>query len=250
MSLKILLFDIETAPILLYAWALHEEIHDPKFIRRDWFVLCWSAKWLDKKRIYHSSLPEFRGYKPLPNKTQKNIDKQVVQNLWNLLDKCDIAIAHNLKGFDRKKANTRFLIHGLPPPSHYQMIDTLSIAKSEFKFTSNRLGYIAKKLNVTQKLDSGGIDRWLGCEHGIKKDWDKMIEYCDTDVLSLSDVYIKERPYINKHPILRTFQNKNTCPKKGCKGKGTVKDGIRRSKSGLYQKLRCMGCGDPLLQDI
>ena len=34
------------------------------------------------------------------------------------------------------------------------------------------------------------------------------------------------------------------------KGKGTVKDGIRRTKNGIFQKLRCIGCGEPILGEL
>jgi len=247
---KILLFDLETAPCIMYNWGLFQETTHPKFIRRNWFVLCWSAKWLGKGKMYHSALPDFRGYRPLPSKTQKNIDKKVIKGLWNLLDECDIAIAHNLKSFDKKKANTRFIINGLKPPSHYQMIDTLSVARTEFKFTSNKLEYLAKKLCVTEKIDTGGFDLWIGCENGIKKDWDKMQKYCDTDVLALEDVYLKQRPYIKNHPYIPSLDNIAICPKAECKGKGTVKDGLRRRMDGIFQKLRCVGCGDQLLGNV
>ncbi len=62
---KILLFDLETSPVILYNWALFQETTHPKFIRRNWFVLCWSAKWLGQKKVMHSALPDFRGYKEL-----------------------------------------------------------------------------------------------------------------------------------------------------------------------------------------
>jgi hypothetical protein len=243
---KILLFDIETAPIILYSWALGNEVWDPKFIRRNWFVLCWSAKWLGDKKVINSSLPKFRGYKNLPNKTQKNIDKGVMKELWELLDECDVAIAHNLKSFDRKKANTRFIINGMKPPSPYHMVDTLSIARSEFKFTSNKLGYIAKKLCVSQKMETGGFDLWLGCEDGDKGCWDKMIKYCDQDVRALEDVYLEERPYIKNHPNLNVIHDDESCPK--CGHKENVKDGLRYTNSGVFQKYRCKGCGGSMKQ--
>jgi len=247
---KILLFDIETAPIIVYNWALFQETTHPKFIRRNWFVLCWSAKWLGEKKMHHSSLPDFRGYKELPGKTEQTIDKKVMKGLWNLLDECDIAIAHNLKAFDRKKANTRFRIADMEPPSYYQLVDTLSVARSQFKFTSNKLEYLAKKLGVTEKMDSGGFELWIGCEDGDEKAWRKMQRYCDQDVRSLEEVYLKLRSYIPNHPYGIVTSNMAPCDNPKCKGKGTIKDGIRRRNDGIFQKLRCLGCGDLLLSKM
>jgi len=227
---------------------LFEETTSPKFIRRNWFVLCWSAKWLGKKRIYHSSLPDFRGYKELPSKTEKNIDRKVMKGLWDKLDECDIAVAHNLKSFDRKKANTRFIINGMPPPSPYEMVDTLQIARSEFKFTSNKLGYISSKLSVSKKIETGGFDLWVGCENGDKKSWDKMIKYCDQDVKVLEDVYLEERPYMRHHPNLGIILNYEACPKCGSKEK--TRDGIRYTLTGTFQKFRCKGCKGVIKQKM
>lgn len=204
-------------------------------------MLCWSAKWLDEKKILRSSLPDFRGYRPLPSKTEMGIDKGVMKGLWKLLDECDVAVAHNLKGFDNKKANTRFLINGMKPPSPYHMIDTLAVARSQFKFTSNKLEYLSKKLGVTQKMDVGGFDTWLGCEEGDKKAWDKMVKYCDTDVRALEDVYLKELPFINNHPNLSIITGEASCPK--CQSKDMARDGLRYTNSGVFQRLRCKQCG-------
>lgn len=238
---KILLFDIETSPVILYNWGLFQETTHPKFIRRNWFVLCWSAKWTGKHKIMHSSLPEFRGYKELPSKTEKGIDKKVMKGLRDLLDECDIAIAHNLKSFDRKKANTRFIINGLEPPSPYNMVDTLQVARSEFKFTSNKLEYISKKLCVQEKMDAGGFDLWLGCEAGDKKCWDKMQKYCDQDVRALEDVYLAQRPYMKNHPNLNVITNDESCPK--CSGTDLRPRGVRYTNNGVFKMLRCHSCG-------
>ena len=242
---KILLFDIETAPIIVYNWALFQETMHPKFIRRNWFVLCWSAKWLGEKGIHHSSLPDFRGYKELPSKTQKNIDKGLMKELWKLLDECDVAVAHNLKNFDRKKANTRFIINGMKPPSPYHMIDTLTTARAEFKFTSNKLEYLSKKLGVTEKMNlPEGFELWLGCEEGDELCWDKMVRYCDQDVRALEDVYLKQRPYMRNHPNLNIITEDQSCPK--CNSMDKIKNGFRYTNGGIYQKYMCKGCGGTL----
>ena len=49
---KILLFDIETAPLQCYAWGIWGQNINPDFLIRDWFVLCWSAKWIFEDKVY------------------------------------------------------------------------------------------------------------------------------------------------------------------------------------------------------
>ena len=43
---RVLLFDIETAPILGYVWSLWEQNVGLNQIHSDWYVLSWAAKWL------------------------------------------------------------------------------------------------------------------------------------------------------------------------------------------------------------
>lgn len=43
---RVLLFDIETAPIIAHVWSLWENNVSLNQIVSDWHVLSWSAKWL------------------------------------------------------------------------------------------------------------------------------------------------------------------------------------------------------------
>ena len=54
-DLKILVLDIETAPILGYVWQLFDQSVALNQIYKDTHILSWSAKWFeseDKKTIY------------------------------------------------------------------------------------------------------------------------------------------------------------------------------------------------------
>ncbi len=44
---KVLVFDIETKPLLGYVWSIWEQNVSLNMINTDWSVLSWSAKWLD-----------------------------------------------------------------------------------------------------------------------------------------------------------------------------------------------------------
>jgi DNA polymerase III epsilon subunit-like protein len=214
-----------------YNWGLYQEISSTKFVKKDWYVLCWSAKWLGSKKVLNSSLIEFK----------KNKEKQVMQKLWDLLDEADIV--HNGVKFDRKKCNARFLIHGFPPPSPYKMVDTLTVARGEFAFTSNRLNDLGQYLQVGKKVDTGGFELWLGCMADDKKCWKKMVKYCDQDVRLLEKVYLKLRPYMRNHPNLGTYfdQEKPMCPKCGCENiiwRGFVYTVTKKKK-----RFSCKSCG-------
>ena len=75
---KILIFAIETAPNLGYIWGKYEQnVIDYK---HEWYMLCFAAKWLDKKRIITSKLNDFKLFK----KDSQN-DLEVIKVLWKLL---------------------------------------------------------------------------------------------------------------------------------------------------------------------
>jgi len=225
---KVLVFDIETAPCMSYIWGLYQEVNSTNFIQKDWYVICWSAKWLGEKKIFNAS-----------SRTEN--DYQCVKALWKLIDEADVLIAHNGDRFDVKKINARFIIHGMKAPSTYRTIDTLKAARANFKFTSNRLTDIGQYLKVGKKMDTGGFDLWKGCMKGELKSIRKMQKYCDQDVKLLEKVYLKLRPYMKTHPNIALMQNR--C---GCANCGSIKvqyRGYQYTNTSKYRRYQCTACG-------
>lgn len=234
--MKILLLDIETAPSKSYIWGLWQEITNYGMIERDWYILCWAAKWLDEKKIYTSALPDFPDYKKHPEH-----DIHVLMKLWKLLDEADIVIAHNGINFDRKKINARFIINGINPPSPYRMIDTLDVCRKEFAFTSNKLADVAQFLGIGKKLETGGFQLWKDCLAGIQKAWATMVKYNVNDTILLEKVYLKLRPYILLHPNMGVDVDKPVCPK--CASDSLVFRGYKTTNAGKYKQFCCNACG-------
>lgn len=236
--MKILLFDIETAPCVSHIWGLWQELKSTKMIIKDWYVLCWCAKWIDGSKIFSSALPDHKSYKHHPE-----CDKAVMQDLWDLLDEADMAIAHNGIKFDRRKVNARFIINNIPPPSPYKMIDTLRIARSQFAFTSNRLDDLGRYLGVGKKVDTGGFNLWIECMQGDKKSWKKMVDYCANDVRLLERVYLKLRPYMPNHPSVALDSTNDVLCCNKCGSKNIIKRGFTYATMGKYQRYQCNECG-------
>lgn len=238
-NLKILLFDIETSPILANIWGLWTETRDFKFVDVDWYVLSWSAKWLDSKTTIVKSLPDYPNYKKNPQD-----DSALLKDLWKLLDEADIVIGHNAKKFDVKKINTRFLINGLFPPSTYRVIDTLEIAKRHFAFTSNRLDTLGQILGLGKKADTGGFTLWKNCMMGDMPSWKKMCKYNKQDVVLLEKVYLKLRPYWNNHPntaIDSLTGDDVVCPM--CGSVDLIRRGYAYTNASKFARLCCKSCG-------
>lgn len=235
MTPKILLFDIENAPGTAYIWQCKNDYIDPRMIKDEWYMLCWAAKWLGEKKIMSASLHEHRSYNP-----RKPCDKPILDKLWALLNEADIVVAHNAKAFDVRKSNARFIKYGIPPPSPYKVIDTLSEARKNFLFMSNRLNELGKVLGVGEKVRTGGFDLWEDCMRGDRKAWKKMVRYCKNDVLLLEKVYLKLRPYMKHHPNVSIYQEDFICGK--CKSKNLEFRGYYYTETKAFHRVKCCDC--------
>ena len=231
---KVLFFDIETAPNMSYVWGQWQQ--DVIDHVREWYVLCFSYKWEDKKQTHVVSIDDFDLYK----KDSEN-DFEVVKKLWELLDEADIVIGHNSDAFDIKKANARFAYHNLGPTSHYQTVDTLKIARKYFKFNSNRLGHLGEHLGLGGKEVTGGFQTWAGCMKGDAKAWATMKKYAKQDVDLLVDVYERLRPWATNHPNRNVIDaTSHACPT--CGSNKLQKRGNRRTRTMTYRQLQCLRC--------
>jgi len=198
---KILLFDIETLPMVTYLWSLKTDYVPATMIIKDWCILSWSAKWLFEPNIMGEILT--------PEEAISRDDSQIIRQMWQLLDEADIVVGHNSKGFDHKKLNTRFLVNGFAPPSYYRTVDTLSVARAHMAFSSNRLDYINKSLGIHQKYETD-MDLWKRCDEGDRKSLRRMLEYNKNDVGILEELYVKFRPWIPNHPGMKSYVDKDT----------------------------------------
>lgn len=233
---RVLLFDIETAPIIAYAWGLFDQNIGLNQIKSDWHILSWSAKWLGEKKIMYA---DQRKAKRIED------DKKILSQIWKLLDEADVVITQNGKKFDVKKLNARFIIHGFQPTSSFKHIDTLQLAKKHFGFTSNKLEYLSNTLKTkTKKMSQrkfDGFSLWRECLAGNLEAWREMEKYNKADVLALEQVYKKMIPWDNSINFdLYHDEHTVTCK---CGSKEFTKWGYYYTSSGKYQRLRCKSCG-------
>jgi RNase P subunit RPR2 len=236
--MKILLFDIETSPLLANIWSLWTEVRDFKFVDVDWYVLSWSAKWLDSGKITTKALPDFKLYKKDPTN-----DIKLLEEIWHLLDEADIVVGHNAKKFDCKKLNTRFVMHGMKPPSPYKIVDTLQAAKTNFSFTSNRLDALGKILGVGSKLTHDGFGMWRDCLNGDMSAWKKMKMYNRRDVVLLEKIYIKILPYIRNHPNVNLSKDVDKLYCTVCGSSHIHRRGYAYTGVSKFAQYVCLDCG-------
>jgi len=228
---KVLVLDIETKPMTAHVWGLKDQNIALNQIVEDWSVMAFAAKWLgDTKVTYYD--------------TFKHSEFEVLRRVWELLDDADIIVTQYGSGFDAPRLNSRFIMNGLNPPSPYRHLDTYRIAKKSFAFTSNKLEYLTDKLCVKYKKLSHkkfpGMALWTECLKGNKKAWAEMKRYNIHDVLSTEELYLKLRAWAPANAP-NVYEINGAC--RVCGKDSLIKKGVERTKTFLWQRLKCISCG-------
>lgn len=227
--MKILLYDLETSPILFEGWSLYDP---PSRIVEDWRIICFAYKWLGEDKTHFVANWHYGN--------PKN-DKPLVKILRDLFDQADVTVAHNGDKFDRRRSTARFIKHNFNPPSPYKTIDTLKVARNHFHFTSNRLNEIAKVLQLPGKIDHHSFfEMWDEIKKGDEKTQRLMKKYNIQDVNLLEQVYLKLRPYMSQHPNVCVLSQQDGCPK--CLSDKVQSRGITANNTGIYQRYYCNDC--------
>lgn len=234
-SPKILIIDCETAPLRSYTWGLWKQNVGLSQIISNWYMISFACKLLGEEEVYSAVLT--------PEEAVMEDDSRIVKEIWHYLDNADIVIAHNGDKFDIPKINTRFVLHGLVPPSSYKQIDTLTTARQMFGFTSNRLDYLAKFFGYEGKVHTE-FSLWEDCMMGNEDALYYMEYYNKQDVVILEKVYLKLRPFMRSHPNLGLYNDSDAiqCPHCGSSKILPVKDKYFYTSSVRYKIYRCE-CG-------
>jgi hypothetical protein len=233
--MKVLFLDIETAPNLGYIWGKYEQ--NVLSYERERYMLCFSYLWAGESETKVVAQIDFK----TAFKKDKFDDTRVLKECWKLLDEADVVIGHNVRAFDIKMIQGFFFQHGILPPSPYQTIDTLMVARKHFKLNSNSLKDLANLLGMEAKKDPGGFSTWLGCMAGDEAAWATMIDYARRDTELLEPLYERMLPWITAHPTMTMGAEGMVCPK--CGSDDLMKRGVRRTKVSEFQTWCCGDCG-------
>lgn len=231
---KVLLYDLETSPRLVYVWGEYEQ--NVLQVKKESYILCFAYKWLGDKTTKVIALPDFKRYN-----RDKEDDLDVVKVLHSLQEEADICIGQNSDRFDNKWSNKQFLKHGLQPV-YYKSVDTLKIAKKYFNFPSNRLDSLGEFLGLGRKVSHEGKNLWFKCMAGDEKAWKNMIKYAKQDVVLLEQIYMVFRPWVENHPNIGLFneEDRPTCTK--CGSIRVIKRGFKYTSVSIFQKWSCTDC--------
>ena len=236
---KILVFDIETAPFIAYAYSRFKQYFGDANVQQEGYVLCWAAKWLGEENVITDAIWNHHEV------VNEGDDYEVCKSLHELFDQADIVIAHNGNSFDIPTMNTRFLYHRLAPNKPYKKIDTLSILKRNFNLPSNKLSSAAIYFGLPNKMDPGGFYTWRGCMNGDVESQTHMMDYNIQDVITLESLYLLLRPWHNTHPNVSLYYDDKTnrCPCCGSQDIYTSLDDVVTAAVTQYPMVICNSCG-------
>lgn len=233
---SVILLDIETSPIVGFTWGTYDT--NVLKVLQSSQIMSVAWKELNAKRCNCKALIDYPGYK-----AGKLDDEKLVREIWDVLDKADVVIAHYGDGFDLKKLNARFAYYGLNAPSAYKSIDTKKVSKKYFIFDNNKLDSLGSYFKLGNKVQTTGFSLWVDCMAGSPEAWSLMKKYNKVDVELLEKVYLKLRPFINNHPNLNLITDKEGCSCPSCQSTSLMKRGFTITKTGKKQRYQCQDCG-------
>lgn len=229
---KRLFFDIETSPNIGLFWeAGYKKNIDSSNIIKERAIICICYKWEEEREVYSLQWDA------------KQNDKAMLFKFIEVANVATELVGHNGDKFDLAWIRTRCLFHGIPMFPRYTTIDTLKIARSTFKFNSNKLNYIADYLGFGQKIKTTfGLWKDIVLNKN-KKAMEDMIKYCKKDVILLEKVFVA----LYKHTENKTHYgvifggNRGTCPE--CGSDDLMRSNVRVMASGIRKiQYKCRTC--------
>jgi len=228
--MKILLLDIETSPNSAHVWGLfNQNIGLPQLLESS-YVLCWAAKWLDKDEVIWRRSHGKNGVRRIG----------MLKEIHKLLEAADVVVHYNGAKFDIPTLHKEFILHGIVRPAPSKQIDLLTVARTQFKFVSNKLDYVAQTLKLGRKTKHQGHEMWIQCMAGDADAWKTMEDYNKQDVVILEKLYHKLLPWMKTHANRTLYGEDLVCPT--CGHEDYQRRGYAFSSAGKYARYQCKGC--------
>jgi DNA polymerase elongation subunit (family B) len=234
LSPKIICYDIETSPNLVYSWGLFDQQIGISQIVEPQDILCFAATEIGSNKIKsHASWDSY---------------DSMLKCLWEMMDEADYIVGYNQIGFDDKHVKGAFARAGMPPPSPYRSIDLLRVVKKNFRFPSNKLAYVCEALGLDLKADPGGFKTWKSILDPNSPDRDaaqrRMVRYCRQDCKVTAQLFERLLPWIDglNVPLHASGDESLVCCAR-CGGERIQQRGWAYTTTTRYKRMVCTDCG-------
>lgn len=195
-------------------------------------TICAAAKWYDEREVMFAAEWLDGGHEAF------------IRQVWEWYDAADLTVGHNIVGFDEPILRADWALYGWPEPRPWKPVDTLKVARSAFKFESNTLDSLCKRLGVKAKTDKYSVEVARAACAGDEKAQRKLKKYNIGDIRASQDLYDRLRPHIKNHPHLSMFTGEEWgCPNCGEKNLSTNGNGEAYTNVQRYRSYVCPSCG-------
>lgn len=170
---------------------------------------------------------------------------QMLETLWNVMDRASIIVGYNSKPFDVKHINAELRDAGFNSYSQVKQIDLLQAIKNMFNYDYYHMKSMAKRWGLSElKMDNEGFELWRRCYNNDPEAWEIMKMY------NMQDVRVTERLLLDNMSWLpSTIPNlgawmangESLCP--ACLSEDVYEDGIAIAGVSKYQAYTCNSCG-------
>ena len=237
---KILVYDIETTPVLAWIWRcgdqvvrhaqLHKDLNETK-------VICVTYRWLHEKKA-----------KALVFDIKKQCDKKVIKEFDKLIDEADIILGKNNTKFDDKHINMRRFRHGLDPkPEWSRKSDDLERwMRRHFNMQSYALDYFDKICGGEGKI-SMSLPDWIDIvsyktnKSKALKSLRKMVKYGKKDADDTAELIKQVQPYIIPKFNHAAYHGDHRCT--NCGSQNIYRNGTQLIGNTLKQRWACKDHG-------
>lgn len=231
-ELKVLFFDIETAPLETYIWHPRQDYIPMEMIKEDTFIINWGAKWGHAKKVVSGLVT--------PAEAKARDDKRLVTELSEIIREADLLVGHNINGFDLPKLNGRLMKYKLEPLGPVRTIDTLQLSKRNFMLAYHKLDYLAQFLGIGSKIRTD-FQLWRECVAGDPVALKEMQRYNVMDVLLTEKVFEAMKPYVRNLPrLFRGTYGSRDCP--FCGQPKLIIRGYYDTQGSSFPRYQCTNC--------
>lgn len=232
---KILIFDIERLPGQFSAdfWSLGDFKNrriNPDDVTEWPRTICLAWKWLGDKRVNFAS-------------EWDDGQLRMHEAIWQAIDEADIVTGHNAKGFDLKHLRTFWRINRMGNPSTARVIDTLTVARSQYGDESKKLDILNQRDGISAKTDKYRVEMARNAVNGVKADQRKIRGYNIGDIIASEERYLSDLPFIPNHPHVAPVAAQDgpaICPR--CASTSVERAGTYSPGVYVYLAWRCHAC--------
>lgn len=176
-----------------------------------------------------------------------------LKRVHKLINEADVLVGHNIDNADVPWIKGDLFwprighkhVPQLPPLVEPKTVDTLKELRRSFKsgVPFKSLDAVLKILGHDGKTDSYDPERMERAVAGSVEDQQRLIDYCDGDVIGTQWLYDWLRPHIKNHPALQVDGQESTTTCRSC-GHETTPIARRWAAQMLsYSMRRCDHCG-------